>query len=47
MRNYVSKPLDRMCAGRVLSERDMRSHLVIIGGIFRKDPSKVLRVAIK
>jgi hypothetical protein len=44
MRNYVSKPLDRACAGRVLPERNMRAHLVIIGGIFRKDSSKVLRV---
>ena len=44
MRNNVSKPLDRACARRVLPERNMRSHLVIIDGIFRKDPSKVLRV---
>jgi hypothetical protein len=44
MRNNVSKPLDRACAGRVLPERNMRSHLVVIDGIFRKDPSKVLRV---
>ena len=44
MRNNVSKPLDRACAGRVLSERNMRSHLIIMGGVFRKDSSKVLRV---
>ena len=44
MRNNVSKPLDRAYAGRVFPERNMRSHLVIIDGIFRKDPLKVLRV---
>jgi hypothetical protein len=44
MRNDVSEPLDRACAGRVLPERNMRSHLVIIDGVFRKDSSKVLRV---
>jgi len=43
-RNNVSEPLHRACAGRILLERSMRSHLVIIGGIFRKDSSKVLRV---
>jgi hypothetical protein len=36
MRNNISKPLDRACAGRVLPERNMRSHLVIIDGIFRE-----------
>jgi hypothetical protein len=30
MRNNVSEPLDRACAGRVLPERNMRSHLVIV-----------------
>jgi hypothetical protein len=30
MRNNVSEPLDRACAGRILPERNMRSHLVII-----------------
>jgi hypothetical protein len=44
MRNNVSEPLDRACAGRVLPERNMRSHLVVIDGIFRKDSAKVLRV---
>ena len=34
MRNYVSKPLDRACAGRVFRERNMGSPLVIIDGIF-------------
>ena len=44
MRNYVSEPLDRACAGRVLPERNMGSLLVIIDGIFRKDSAKVIRV---
>jgi hypothetical protein len=44
MRNNVSEPLDRACAGRVLPERDMRSHFVIIDGVLREDSSKVLRV---
>jgi hypothetical protein len=30
MRNNVSEPLDRACAGRILPKRNMRSHLVII-----------------
>ncbi len=44
MRNNVSEPLNRARAGRVLRERDMRSRLVIIDGVFRKDSSKVFRV---
>jgi hypothetical protein len=44
MRNNVSEPFDRARAGRVLPERDMRSHLVIIDGVLREDSSKVLRV---
>jgi hypothetical protein len=44
MRNDVSEPLDRACAGRILPKRNMRSHLVIIDGIFPKDSAKVLRV---
>ena len=44
MRNNVSEPLDRACGGRVLPERNMRSHLVIIDGVFRKDSAKVVRV---
>jgi hypothetical protein len=43
-RNNVSKPLDRACAGRVLPERNMHWHFVIIDGIFRKDSPKMLRV---
>jgi len=30
MRNNLSEPLDRACAGRILPKRNMRSHLVII-----------------
>jgi hypothetical protein len=41
MRNNATKPLDGACAGRVLSEQNMRSHLIIMGGVFRKDSSKV------
>jgi hypothetical protein len=44
MRNGVSEPLDQACAGRILPERNMRSHLDIIDGIFRKDSAKVIRV---
>jgi hypothetical protein len=44
MRNNVSELLDRACAGCVLLERNMRSRLVIIDGIFRKDSAKVLRI---
>ena len=44
VRNNVSESLDRACAGRILPERNMRSHLVIIDGIFRKDSAKVIRV---
>ena len=39
MRNNVSEPLDRACAGRVLPEQNMRSHPIIISGVFRKDSS--------
>jgi hypothetical protein len=44
MRNNPSEPLDWACAGCVLPERNMRSHLVIIDGIFRRDSAKVLRI---
>src|ERR1700730_3059588 len=44
MRNNLSEPLDRACAGRILPKRNMRSHLVIIDGIVRKDSPKVLHV---
>jgi hypothetical protein len=42
--NNVSEPLDRACAGRVLPERNVSSHLIIIGGVFRKNSSKMLCV---
>ncbi len=44
MRNNVSEPLDRACVGRVLPERNVSSHFIIIGGIFRKNSLKVLCV---
>jgi hypothetical protein len=44
MGNNVSDPLDQPRAGRVLPERNMGPHLVIIGGVLHKDSSKVLRV---
>src|SRR5271165_3746515 len=44
MRNNVSEPLDRARAGRVLSERNVSSHFVIIGAVLRKNSSKVLGV---
>ena len=42
MHDNVSEPLGRACAGRVLPERNVSSHL--IGGIFCKNSSKVLCV---
>ena len=44
MRNNVSEPLDLARVGRVLPEQNMSSHVIIIGGIFRKNSSKVLGV---
>ncbi len=44
IRNNISEPLDRSCVGRVLSKRNVCSHFIIIGGIFRKNSSKVLCV---
>ena len=44
IRNNVSEPLDRTCAGRVLPKRDVSSHFIIIDGIFRKNSPKVLCV---
>jgi hypothetical protein len=40
----VSEPVDRSCAGRVLPKRNMSSHLIIIGSVFRKNSPKVLCV---
>ncbi len=44
MRNDVSEPLNQPHARRILRERNMRSRLVIIDGVSRKDSSKVRRV---
>src|SRR5215212_7371518 len=44
MRNNVSEPLDLACVGRVLSERNVGAHVIIIGGIFRKNSPKMLGV---
>jgi hypothetical protein len=44
MRDNVSEPLDRACGGRVLPERNVSSHLIIIGSVFRKNSPKVLCV---
>ena len=44
MRNDVSEPLDLARVGRVLPERNVSSHVIIIGGIFRKNSSKALCV---
>ena len=44
MCNNVSEPLDRACVGRVLPERNVSSHVIIIGGVFRKNSSKVFCV---
>jgi hypothetical protein len=40
----VSESLDRTSAGRVLLERNVRPHLIVIGGVFRKDAPKMLGV---
>ena len=44
MGNNVSDPFDQARAGGVLPERNMGPHLIIIGGVFHKDSSKLLRV---
>jgi len=44
MRNNVTGPLDGACAGRILSQRNVISHLIIIAGVFRKNSSKVLGI---
>jgi hypothetical protein len=41
MRNNVSEPLDRARAGSVLPERNVSSYFVVIGGVLRKNSSKV------
>jgi hypothetical protein len=42
MCNNISEPLDRACARRVLPERNVNSHFIIIGTVFRKNSPKVL-----
>jgi hypothetical protein len=42
MCNNVSEPLDRACAGRVLPERNVNSHFIIIGTVIRNNSPKVL-----
>jgi hypothetical protein len=44
IRDNVSESLDRTSAGRVLLERDVSPHLIVIGGVFRKDAPKMLGV---
>jgi hypothetical protein len=44
MRNNVSEPLNRACEWRVLPKRNVSSHFIIIGGVFRKDAPKMLGV---
>jgi hypothetical protein len=44
MRDDVSEPLDRACAGRVLPNRNVSSHFIIVGGVFRKNSPQVLCV---
>jgi hypothetical protein len=44
MRHNVSEPFDFARIGRVLPKRNVSSHLVIIGGVFRKNSPKVLCV---
>ena len=41
MRDKVSEPLDRARAGRVLPKRNVSSHFIIIGRIFRMNSPKV------
>src|ERR1700730_14764195 len=42
MRDNISKPLDRACAGCVLPQRNMTSHFIIIGAVLPKNSPKVL-----
>jgi len=44
LRDYVSKPLDRPRAGRILPQRNMGSRLIVVRRIFRKNAPKVLGV---
>jgi hypothetical protein len=44
LRNNVSEPLDRACAGCILAKRKVRPHLIIVAGVFRKNAPKVIFV---
>src|SRR5262249_24641748 len=44
LRDNVSESLDRACAGCVLAKRKVRPHLIIVAGVFRKNPAKVFFV---
>src|SRR6266545_7790428 len=44
MRDNLSEPLDRTCAGRVLPKRKVSSRFIIIDGVFFKNPPKVFGV---
>jgi hypothetical protein len=40
----LSVVLDRACERCILSQRNMRSHLIVVSGVFRKNSSKVFCV---
>src|SRR5215475_8552041 len=44
LRDNVSEPLDRACAGCLLAKRKVRPHLIIVAGVFRKNAPKVFFV---
>ena len=44
MRDNVSEPFDGPSAGRILTERNVGSNLIVIGRVFREDSPKVLSV---
>jgi hypothetical protein len=37
----VPTPLDRTCDGSIFLQRNVRSHLIVIGGVSGKNPLKV------
>src|SRR5262249_60602987 len=44
LRNNVSEPLNRACAGCVLAKRKVRPHLIIVARVFRKNAPKMFFV---
>jgi len=44
MRNNFSEPLNLAPAGRILSQRNMNPHFIIIAGVFRKNSPQVLGI---